>query len=164
MICGRSKNRHDTNSSLASIFVTMLKGDAPFRVRVFSSALAILLIQLVLLRTLAGGVTLITHGLEGDIKDWVRAMGMAIPNCPAYLGTNFTIYEMNVTNHAGLLATTAKKVSGSVAGDENRSGEIIIPLDWSTLADGWSFNTYQVAAAVVRHLMATNFISDLQRP
>src|SRR5581483_5357516 len=41
------------------------------------------------------------------------------------------------------------------------SGEIIIALDWGPLADGNSYNTYQVASAVVPALLSTNFIPEL---
>ena len=41
------------------------------------------------------------------------------------------------------------------------TGEIIIKLDWSQLSDGNSYNTYQIAAAVLPAMLSTNFIPDL---
>ena len=41
------------------------------------------------------------------------------------------------------------------------SGEIILKLDWSQLSDGYSYDTFQVAAAVVPALLSTNFLPQL---
>jgi hypothetical protein len=111
----------------------------------------------------AAGVTIITHGLNGNTDGWVRAMADAIPSYPRYLGTNFTIYEISVTSQNGTLGpltVSAKKLTGGNL-FESQAGEIIVALDWRTVANGNSFNTVQIAASVVPHLLATDFIPEL---
>jgi hypothetical protein len=61
---------------------------------------------------------------------------------------------------AGFYYLTATRVSGSQP-LAPESGEIIVKLDWRQLADGNSYDTYQIAGAVVPALLNTNFISEL---
>ena len=106
------------------------------------------------------GVTLITHGLNGNVDGWVTGMADQIPNYSRFVGTNFTCYEMYFYSNSGAYYLTAARVSGSPPAAPE-SGEIIVKLDWRQLADGNSYNTYQIAAAVVPALLSTNFISEL---
>lgn len=140
----------------------MLKENILKKGRGFQSPFLLLCIPMLFVQVLAGGVTLITHGLNGNVRNWVTAMGRAITTNPNYLGTNSSILEMNLTLNNGKLSATTRKIAGSVNFNENVSGEIVVLLDWSTLADGIKFNTFEVAAAVTPYLTSTNFIADLR--
>lgn len=102
------------------------------------------------------GVTLITHGLNSNADDWVLAMAQRVPLHPAFAGTNFSCYALDVAPNFTLSAT---RIAG-VAPMANDSGEIVIKLDWGQLANN-DFSTYQVAAAVLPGLLRTNLIPEL---
>lgn len=108
----------------------------------------------------AGGVTIITHGLNGDTDGWVTGMANQIPNYDRFVGTNFSSYHVYFYDSAGFYYLTAARDAGSQPLSP-ASGEIIVKLDWRQLADGNSYNTYQIASAVVPALLSTNFISEL---
>ncbi|HEU5072383.1 MAG TPA: hypothetical protein VFV96_18435 [Verrucomicrobiae bacterium] len=107
-----------------------------------------------------GGVTVITHGLNGTTTGWVTGMANAIASHASGKAANAPIYKLTVSNTAGTLTTSASKVSG---GDPRTiaTGEIIVLIDWGAVADGNSFNTAQVAAAVAPDFTTTNFIPEL---
>ena len=111
-------------------------------------------------RTNAVGVTLITHGLNGNVDGWITGMATNVPNYRRFPGTNFTCYQVAFSNFNNAYYVTAARVAGN-APSNSASGEIVVKLDWRQLADGSSYNTYQVAAAVLPALLSTNFISDL---
>ena len=106
------------------------------------------------------GVTIITHGLNDDTDGWVTGMADQIPNYPGFPGTNFSTYKMYFYSSNANSYLTAERVAGSAPASGD-SGEIIVKLDWGPLADGNSYNTYQVAQAVVPALLNTNFIPEL---
>lgn len=108
----------------------------------------------------AGGVTIITHGLNGNADGWVTGMATNIGRYAKFPGTNFTGYEMYFFASNSSYYLTSARVAGS-APTNPASGEIIVTLDWRQLADGSSYNTYQVAGAVLSALLSTNFISEL---
>lgn len=107
-----------------------------------------------------GGVTVITHGLNGTTTGWVTGMANAIASHASGRAANAPVYKLTVENSAGSLTTSASKVSG---GDPQTiaTGEIIVLIDWSAVADGNSFNTAQVAAAVAPDFTATDFLPEL---
>ena len=105
------------------------------------------------------GVTIITHGLNGNVDGWISGMANRIPNYPGYIGTNFSVYQMYFLNSGGNYFLTAARVAGSPA-TTPESGEVIIKLDWRDLADGDSYDTFQIASAVVPALLSTNFIPE----
>jgi hypothetical protein len=111
-------------------------------------------------RAAGGGVTIITHGLNGNVDEWVTGMATNIANYARFPGTNFSCYEMAFSNSGGSYFLTAARVAGTEPVDP-ASGEIVVKLDWRQLADGNSYNTYQVASAVVPALLNTNFITEL---
>ena len=111
-------------------------------------------------RPRAAGVTLITHGLNGNADGWVTGMATNIQNYLKFPGTNFTCYEMSFSNFNSAYYLTAARVAGSQP-FSSASGEIVVKLDWRQLADGNSYDTYQVASAVVPALLSTNFIPEL---
>src|SRR5712664_1520394 len=112
------------------------------------------------IHSFAAGVTIITHGLNGNVNGWVTGMADQIPNYYSFPGTNYTFYEMYFYPSGGSYFLTWTRLGGSQPSATD-SGEIIVALDWSQLSDGDSFNTYQIAAAVAPALMSTTFISEL---
>lgn len=107
------------------------------------------------------GVTLITHGLNGNVDGWVTGMATNIPAYSGFCGTNFSGYNMTfVPAGGGSFTLSATRTAGGPP-TNSQSGELIIKLDWSDLADGGSYNTYQIASAVVPALISTNFIPEL---
>ena len=42
------------------------------------------------------GVTIITHGFNGNVTDWIIPMAQRIPEYDLFPGTNFSCYEMVV--------------------------------------------------------------------
>jgi hypothetical protein len=123
------------------------------------AALFLLLSNLFVLNARAG-VTIITHGLNGNVDGWITGMANAIPQYPAFFGTNFSGYQMSFSNNGAGYYLVNSGVAGSPA-TTPESGEVIIKLDWRNLADGDSYDTYQVAGAVLPALLSTNFIPDL---
>jgi len=109
--------------------------------------------------SLRGDVTLITHGLNGNVEDWVIPMAEQIENHPDFPGTTSSCYEIRVTAPGGTLTVTQRWLGGVVA-DQSDSGQILIKLDWSALANN-NYSTYQVAAAVAPRLVDPLFMPDL---
>ena len=71
------------------------------------------------------GVTIITHGLSGDIGGWIFPMAQTIG------GTNVICYEIRVRdNGAGGHSLIYSKLGGPSLTD-SPFAEIIIKLDWS---------------------------------
>ena len=130
-----------------------------------TSAKKLLLLALFLETTLfsrsgsGAGVTLITHGLNSNVDDWVLAMARAIPGYPGFPGTNFTCYEIYfATNGASYVPAFTRLAGGNPLATD--SGEIVVKLDWRQLANN-NYSTYQVASNVVPRLLQTNFIPEL---
>ncbi|HYG35991.1 MAG TPA: hypothetical protein VEC99_14470, partial [Clostridia bacterium] len=120
----------------------------------------LLIVSLVSVQCRGAGVTFITHGLNGDTDGWVTGMANQLPKYSRFPGTNFTCYKAYFSSSGGQYYLTATRVAGTppLAGG---TGEIIVKFDWSQLADGNSYNTYQIAAAAVPALLSTNFIAEL---
>ena len=96
--------------------------------------------------TIAAGVTVITHGLnlDGNPAGWVAGMANQIHSYYRFPGTNYTFYELYfVPNGGGYNLAWSRPGGGPPSATD--SGEIIVAFDWSQLADGKSYNTYQIA-------------------
>lgn len=128
--------------------------------------LAIILACFCFTKANAAGVTIITHGYDGDVTGWITAMANEIPtyyhNRYPGLSTNFTVYTMTITyNGSYFFAISTNGVPPSTTD----SGEIIVKLDWSQLAGGFTapydLSTSNVAWAVSQVLMLTNAIPEL---
>src|SRR5262249_19845407 len=111
-------------------------------------------------RARAAGITLITHGFNGNVEDWVIPMSEAIPEYPNFPGTNYTAYEISISNNGSGLVSSQKFLDGAdpLASD---TGEIFIKLDWSTLSGIGGASTVAVANTVAAALLSTNKIPAL---
>jgi hypothetical protein len=116
----------------------------------------------------AGGVTIITHGYNGDVTGWITAMADEIPNYyhtyryPG-LSTNFTIYTLTLTTDGSNYYYQWSRDGGGAPAATD-TGEIIVKLDWSQMAGGtapYDVSTYTVAAVASYVLLQTNTIADL---
>src|SRR5438045_9570886 len=76
------------------------------------------------------GVTIITHGLNGNVTDWIIPMAQQIPSYDLFPGSAFSCYQITVAPDYSLSQSRLSGVSPLVSD----SGEIIIKLDWSSRA------------------------------
>ena len=106
------------------------------------------------------GVTVITHGLNGNADGWVTGMASQIPNYPTFPGSSYSIYKVYYYYSGGSYIPTWVRLGGNQPNSTD-SGEIIVAFDWSQLADGSSFNTYQIATSLASILQDSNLISEL---
>lgn len=107
----------------------------------------------------AGGVTIITHGFNGNVTDWIIPMANKIPGYGAFPGSNYSCYQITVTKSGSFSA--AQTFLGGVAPTASDSGEILIKLDWSAVAGAFQATTTDIANTVAPVLLATNFIPQL---
>lgn len=105
-------------------------------------------------------MTVITHGLNGNADGWVTGMANEIPKYYRFPGASYTFYKLYFIPVSGGYQLTWVRLSGN-APSATDSGEIIIAFDWSQLADGSSFNTYQIATVLASQLMNPSFISEM---
>src|SRR6187549_3286450 len=108
----------------------------------------------------AAGVTIITHGFNSNVTDWIIPMAGKVGGYPGFPGTTYSCYEISITrNGSGQYVSTATFLAGSppLLSD---SGEIVVKLDWSTLSTGGT-STTAVAQAAVSALLATNLIPEM---
>lgn len=123
--------------------------------------LGMLVLWLAPRQALAGGVTIITHGLNGNTDGWVTGMANKLPSYANFPGTNSTTYLMYFFLSGGNYFLAANRVGG-VAPTNSDSGVIIVKLDWRDMAAGGdAWNTFQVASAITPALLSTNFIPEL---
>ena len=134
------------------------------------AALLFLLSFAIPFKTNAAGVTIITHGYDGDVTGWITAMADQIPSYyhSSYpgLSTNLTIYTLVLTTDSqGDYFYQWQRDSGSAPSDTD-TGEIIVKLDWSQMAGDplnpliFDISTYDVAALASYALMQTNGLPE----
>ena len=117
--------------------------------------------------TKAAGVTIITHGYDGDVTGWITAMADEIPTYyhnyryPG-LSTNFTIYTLTLTTDGSNYYYQWARDSGSSPSNTD-TGEIIVKLDWSQMAgspnplsSAYDISTYTVAWVASYALLQLN--------
>jgi hypothetical protein len=119
----------------------------------------VLVILLLPISSSGAGVTIITHGLSGNADGWVTGMADEIPTYYRFPGTNYAFYKLYFYYNKGYYLTWSR-IGGSLPSATD-SGEILVAFDWSQLADGNSYNTYQIASVMAQALASTNFISEL---
>lgn len=108
-------------------------------------------------------VTLITHGWNGNVNGWVTGMANWIPQYARFPGTNFTIYQINLTTDGTNYFYQWSRTNG-VAPTNTDTGEIIVKLDWSQMAGtlfSAGISTYTVASVASYVLTNANAISEL---
>ena len=113
------------------------------------------------------GVTVITHGYNGNVAGWITGMADKIP---AYFHSRHPELSTNVTIYTVTLTTDGTNYFYQWARDTNSppltsdTGEIVVKLDWSQMAGGtapYNISTSNVAWVASYVLSQTNAISDL---
>jgi hypothetical protein len=124
--------------------------------------LALALLLTIQARCLATGVTIITHGYNGDVNGWISGMAARIPLYSRFPGTNFTTYTITLTTDGNNNYFYQWQRTNS-APSATDSGEIIVKLDWSQMAGGGPYNisTADVSTIASYVLLQTNAITDL---
>ncbi len=105
------------------------------------------------------GVTIITHGFNANVTDWVIPMGDKIAQYRNFPGTNVASYQISVTR-SGSVYNTSQAFLDGVSPLASDSGEIIIALDWSSLSSG-AVPTTAIATQAVAAILSTTLIPDL---
>ncbi|MBI1176497.1 hypothetical protein GC207_03555 [bacterium] len=118
----------------------------------------------------AARVTLITHGFNSTVDEWIVPMADRMANYTSFWGTNASIYQINIsTNSAGQFVTDAFFLDGTAANRCN-SGNIFVLLDWSNVAGKAvslaeiypaQYTVTQIADVVTPLLLDANLISDM---
>ena len=109
----------------------------------------------------AAGVTIITHGFNGNVTDWVIPMAERMTAYPSFPGTTSSCYQISITrNGSGQFIATATLVGGAPPLLTD-SGEILIKLDWSSLSSFGGVSTTTVAQVAANALLSTNLIPDM---
>src|SRR5690242_9368716 len=127
------------------------------------NALLFLLCMLTPCLSGAAGVTVITHGYNGDVNGWITGMAGQMTNYAGFPGTNSTTYKLTLTTDGTNIYYQWSRLSGGTPASTD-SGEIIVKLDWSQMAGGsapYNISTYDVATAASWVMLQTNAISDL---
>jgi hypothetical protein len=143
------------------------------RGQVMCFAVAALLNLLFSARATGAGVTVITHGYDGDVTGWVTAMANQIPvyyhsRFPS-LSTNLPIYTLTLSYSNStdeIYYSWQHDSGGSPLTTDN--GEIIVKVDWSQMAGSpdpfstvFDISTSRVARALTYVLSQTNSLTDL---
>jgi hypothetical protein len=101
------------------------------------------------------GVTVITHGLEGEVTGWVRPLGYAM------FGEDATYYQFTITRDQSQTYVRQVRLGGP-SFSESKSGEIVVALDWSQMADfAFLASSTEVAEALVFVLTMPGYLAEL---
>jgi hypothetical protein len=117
-------------------------------------------------RRLLSGVTLVTHGWQGDssdLPDWVTTMGGAIAQ---RAGADTAIYLLKIqrTAQADLYNVSLDLIEGDAAGSSD--GAVVILLDWAD-ASGVFFSytsTTDIASFVAPYFFITDPANGIDHP
>src|SRR5207249_109995 len=106
-----------------------------------------------------GGVTLVTHGWNGNVTDWIIPMAEAMPQYSGF--SDFSCYEIYwVQDAQGVYHPTQSRIGG-VNPTNSQSGEIFVKLDWSQISVSLAVSTTDIAEIVTPLLLSTSFIPEL---
>jgi hypothetical protein len=109
----------------------------------------------------AAGVTIITHGFNSNVTDWIIPMAGKVGAYPGFPGSTYSCYEISITrNGSGQYVAAASFLSGTPPLLTD-SGEIVVKLDWSTLSGLGGPSTTTIAQTTANALLATNLIPEL---
>ena len=109
----------------------------------------------------AGGVTIITHGFNSNVTDWIIPMAGKVGGYPGFPGSSYSCYQISITqNGSGQYVATASFIAGA-APLLTDSGEMVVKLDWSTLSSLGGPSTTTIAQTAVTALLATNLIPEM---
>src|SRR4051794_10422158 len=74
----------------------------------------------------AGGVTVITHGFNSNVTDWIIPMAGKIGGYPGFPGTTYSCYQISITrNGTGQYVSSATLIAGPPPLTTD-SGEIVV--------------------------------------
>ncbi len=104
------------------------------------------------------GVTVITHGFNSNVTDWIIPMAEAAPHYPSFPGTTYSCYEISITRNGSGQYVAAATFLGGTQPALADSGEILIKLDWSTLSSLGGTSSTNVANAAASALLSTTLI------
>jgi hypothetical protein len=107
------------------------------------------------------GVTIITHGADGNGAGWINPMAQRIAAYAASRGSNVSFYQINVEIDFFHNLVVSQSRTGGVSPLDSDSGEIIIMLDWSAPGFDAFFSTRDIAEEVVPRIVNPNFIPEL---
>jgi hypothetical protein len=109
----------------------------------------------------AGGVTVITHGFNSNVTDWIIPMAGKVGGYPGFPGATYSCYEISITRNGSGQYVAAATLIGGIAPLLTDSGEIVVKLDWSTLSGLGGPPTTTIAQAAVDALFSTNLIPEM---
>ena len=110
---------------------------------------------------IAGGVTVITHGFNSNVTDWIIPMAGKVGGYPGFPGATYSCYQISITrNGSGQYVTSASLIGGAPPLMID-SGEIVVKLDWSTLSSFGGPSTTTIAQNAVSALLSTNLIPEM---
>lgn len=102
-------------------------------------------------RRLLAGLTLLAHGMNGNINGWVTTAADAIVQRAGGPGAA-SVYTMTVANSGGSIAVTGFDLkSGHVDFRQTTAAEVVVRVDWSSLATA-STQARAVAQVVADYL------------
>ena len=108
-----------------------------------------------------GGVTVITHGFNSNVTDWIIPMAGALPGYPFFPGATYSCYEISITRNGSGQYVAAATFLGGAPPTLTDSGEILIKLDWSTLSSVGGASSTNVATAAAGALLSTTLIPEM---
>jgi hypothetical protein len=129
---------------------------------------AIYVVEPIERRVMLSGVTMIVHGFNSGIGDWVSTMATAISNADS---TPASIYSISATDGGSSSNPITVNTPALLSGPQpnaltNTDPEIVLLLDWSGMAGtlpfgGHTRSTGEVAAAVAAKLTSTSYLAAL---
>src|SRR4051794_8403870 len=104
-------------------------------------------------RTLLAGVTILTHGYQGDVNGWISKMSDDIV-ARAGGASHATAYTMKVGENSKqrLAVLSLTRDRGSSDYQSTSTGEVVVKLDWSSISGGGE-STTEVAGVVSKFLL-----------
>jgi hypothetical protein len=109
----------------------------------------------------AGGVTIITHGFNSNVTDWIIPMAGKMRTYPTFPGATYSCYEISITRNGSGQYVAAATFLGGTPPLLTDSGEIVVKLDWSTLSGLGGPSTTTVAGAAASAVLSTNLIPEM---